>query len=245
MLMSTRLTECEQYNTVGTQDNDFKRLGEDDSLDLSRKTSGVSPEKWNAASEITNILIGDNYLSQHALAITQAGAFENQNLCTLEEYPAMFQKQRKELLKHQATQVQSEYGDVYATFEVSAVAMEHANRLEWTDALELLRVLAFFHRGGVAEEFFTKAWKTALVTIDEDPEDDIRLCALWHVNQMRRLLRQTNESPRELDLLALRQARHALKSFSLITLNPDNQDMSMHPLVPRMGKRSTRSRRKI
>lgn len=237
--MTTRLTQCQQYNNVGIQDADFEKLGTDDSLELLRKTTGLNTMRWSQSTDVATLLIGDDYLCQHALAITQAGAFVNQGLCKLEEYPAMFQKQRQELLKHHSTQAKSEYGDVYATFEVTAQAMmspEHRHRQDWIDALVLLQVLAFMHREGVSEDIFLRAWNTALETMNDDPGDDITRCSLWQVHHMQQLLRQANECPDELDIIALRRARSALQSFSLIIVHPDTENISMHPLVHAWAK---------
>jgi tetratricopeptide (TPR) repeat protein len=239
--MSTRVVECQQYNTVGNQDADFERLGEKDSIDLLLKSAKIPPKERDQLQVLDHArkVVGDDCLGQHALAITQAGAFISQRLCTLEEYPVMFKKQRLALLKHRQRQAESQYRDVYATFEVSAEAMKATKssyRQEWVDALELLNVLAFLYREGVTEEMFTKAWTNAIATAEEESKDEIWLLSLWHVNHMRRILRQSPDSPKELDLLSLRKARGALQSFSLITIHQDTGDISMHPLVHAWAK---------
>ena len=71
-------------------------------------------EKEKAAMAVVKIL------GSYTLAIIQAGAFVRQKLCTLEEYPTLFQQQKGQLLKFQSKQNLSTYGNVYATFEVSA-----------------------------------------------------------------------------------------------------------------------------
>jgi tetratricopeptide (TPR) repeat protein len=239
--MSTRVVECQQYNTVGNLDADFEKLGDKDSIELLLKSAKIPPKERDQLQVLDHArkVVGDDCLGQHALAITQAGAFISQRLCTLKEYPAMFKKQRLVLLKHRQKQAESQYGDVYATFEVSAEAMKatkSSHRQEWVDALELLNILAFLYREGVTEEMFIKAWTKAIATTKEDPKDEIWLLSLWHVNHMRRILRQSSDSPKELDLLSLRKARGALQSFSLITIHQDTGDISMHPLVHAWAK---------
>jgi hypothetical protein len=159
--MSTRIVECQQYNTVGNQDADFEKLGEKDSIGLLLKSAKIPPKERDQLQVLDHArkVVGNDCLGQHALAITQAGAFISQRLCTLKEYPEMFKKQRLVLLKHRQKQAESQYRDVYATFEVSAEAMKATKssyRQEWVDALELLNVLAFLYREGVTEEIFTK-----------------------------------------------------------------------------------------
>jgi tetratricopeptide (TPR) repeat protein len=238
ILMSTRVPECQQYNTVGYQDADFEKLSIEESMELLLKSAQILPEKWDQPQVLKNArkAVGDDCLGQHALAITQAGAFISQRLCTLKEYPMMFNNQRATLLKHRQRQAESQYGDVYATFEVSAKALKISNRQDWVDALELLNVLAFLHREGVPEEMFTKAWTTARETTQKDPEDDINYCSLWHVNHMRKILRGASDFPEELDIISLRKARSALQSFSLVTIHPETRDISMHPLVHAWAK---------
>ncbi|CZR68764.1 uncharacterized protein PAC_18663 [Phialocephala subalpina] len=239
ILMSTRVVECQQYNTVGYQDADFEKLGVKDSIELLLKSAHIPPEKWDWPQVLDDArkVVSDDCLGQHALAITQAGAFISQRLCTLGEYPAMFNKQRVILLNYRRKQAESRYGDVYATFEVSAEAMKAtSHRQDWVDALELLNILAFLHREGVIEEMFTKAWTRAIATTKKDPEDEIRLPSLWHVNHMRRILRQSSDSPIELVLLSLRNAASALQSFSLITIHQETGDISMHALVHAWAK---------
>lgn len=235
--MSTRIGDCAQdYGTVGFQSTDFEKLGTEDSLELLLKCANVSVERRGDVEEDAQQMVGDDILCQHALAITQAGAFIKKNLSTFKEYPALFKKQRKYLLKYHQKRARSRYGDVYATFEVSAEAMEHSKQNDWKKALELLKILAFLHREGVQEEMFTRAWTTARRTAEEEPNDNIESCSQWHVNYMRKFLLNTQNSPRELDILSLRKARSVLHSFSLITVDPDSGDISMHPLVHAWAK---------
>jgi tetratricopeptide (TPR) repeat protein len=249
ILLTTRNEECSIHGTVGS--DEFDKLKFDDAVILLLKSAGFEKELWPERSAEAQRLAGDEVLAQHALAITQAGAFIRQGLGKLEEYGAMFERERKRLLTHRPKQAKSIYGDVYATFEVSANAMKDSSDPEWIDALKLLEVLAFLHREGVPEELFTKAWNFGLEVVkkrkegnvedqeddeeDDDKEDDVQMFSLWHVNRLRRVLHEST-SPEELDLVALRKARQVLRSFSLIMINPETYDISMHPLVHAWAK---------
>ena len=165
-------------------------------------------------------------MTQHALAITQAGAFISQGLCKLNEYPKFLKEQRARLLRYRPEQADSIYGDVYATFEVSAEAMLLSSKQEWKDALELLQVLAFLHQEGVPEKMFTKAWdfQCTASKLKKHPnfeKFDILYPSAWHVNHMHKVLHALvpHGGVGELDVISLRKARSALQSFSLIRLN--------------------------
>ncbi len=237
ILMSTRIPDFAQYySTVGCQDDDFEKLRLHESIELLLKCAGVPTQQWETAWADARQVIGDDVLSQHALAITQAGAFIKKGLATLKEYPTMYKKQRKQLLTYHQKQAKSRYGDVYATFEVSAEAMRNSQEQSWKDALELINVLAFFHREGVPQEIFVNSWIEAVELTQEEPCDDIDTCSSWHVIRMQRILRQMDSSALELDILSLRKARSALQSFSLVYVSPESGDISMHPLVHAWAK---------
>jgi tetratricopeptide (TPR) repeat protein len=233
ILMTTRLPECQQYSNLGPQEDGFEKLATNDSVELLLKSAQIPGERRVHTIVDAEKVVGDDCLTQHALAITQAGAFIRQGLCTLAEYPTTFVRQRQRLLEHHPKQAASQYGDVYATFEVSATVMEQGspNHQDWADALELLKVLAFLHREGVPEEVFTKAWDCSREYTETDQKDDVWLPSVWHAIHIRKVLRHYSSSPDELNIISLREARSALKSFSLITVHPDTGDISMHPLV--------------
>ncbi|RFU34865.1 hypothetical protein B7463_g1450, partial [Scytalidium lignicola] len=233
ILLTTRNKECDIYNTVGSYESG--KLASDDAVTLLLISAGIKKELWPDKWENAKNLIGDEVLAQHALSITQAGAFIRQGLCKLENYGEMFEKQRKKLLEYRPKQAKSIYGDVYSTFEISAGAMENSTKQECLDGLKLLEVLAFLHREGVPEELFTKAWNHALQVKKEKENNDIGQLSLWHINHLESVLHE-GTTPAELDLVRLRQARRVLESFSLIKIHPETQDISIHPLVHAWAK---------
>jgi tetratricopeptide (TPR) repeat protein len=233
LLFTTRNEQCSMYGTVGCYE--FDKLGLADAVTLLLKSSGFEEKLWPERSEEARILVGDEILAQHALAITQAGAFIKQGLCKLEEYQSMFDSQRQRLLNYRPTQAKTIYGDVYATFEVSANAIKASLDPGCKDALKLLDVLAFLYREGVSEETFIRAWNYSLVVTKFFENDSIGQLSLWHVKNVRTVLHK-KPTLQELDLLAFRQARQILRSFSLITVNPETNDISMHPLIHKWAR---------
>jgi tetratricopeptide (TPR) repeat protein len=230
ILMTTRNDACKSYGSESAGYEKFEKLEFDDAVELLLKSAGAtrSPDNLKLAQN----LVGDDFLAQHALSIVQAGAFIRKGLCRLVQYADMFQTQREMLLRSHPDQADSIYGDVYATFEVSATAIRASSKKESRDALELLNVLAYLHRETVLEDMFTRAWEQSLDTNDffNDPEDTIRNLSQWHVDRVRRFLHPAS-STKELDLISFRNARQVLLSFSLVNMHPDTYEISMHPLV--------------
>jgi hypothetical protein len=159
ILITTRLRDCLIHQTVGYVE--FEKLDSEDAAELLLKTSGIGRDIWNVNRDSARRVV--TILGQHALAITQAGAYIRNKYCTLDEYLNMFHGQRKRLLEYHPLQAKSTYGDVYATFEVSATMLEASPLPEAAHALSLLQVLAFFHFEGIPESIFTRAWEYATI----------------------------------------------------------------------------------
>lgn len=230
--MTTRNETCKLYGigAAGVGCERLEKLDVPEAVELLIKTSGVKKSQNNHTA---HLLVGDEFLAHHALSIVHAGAFISQGFCKLDEYASMFKSQRSTLLSQHSIQASSEYGDVYATFEVSPKAIEASSKPEARDALELLGVLAHFHRDAVSEDIFTRAWQHSLTLKrlePEDPDDSIRILSTWHVGRLRRILHPV-PSTTQLDIFAMRKARGVLQSFSLVSVHPGNSHISMHPLV--------------
>ncbi|TKA66369.1 hypothetical protein B0A49_07899, partial [Cryomyces minteri] len=219
VLMTTRVPHCaDRHSSVGHAD--LESMPSDTAVELLLKACKIPQSEWkskeNDAKRVTE------RLGQHALAIIQAGAYINHGLCKLEEYPATLEARRQELLRYRPTQAQSDYGDVYATFEVSVKALESS-----PEALMLLKVLAFMHREDVQEDIFTRAWEyiqEAHIARSEE-DDHIDHLSDWHVSRALSsgLVAQSPKS--------FRTARARLAQLSIVTLKDDPDSTSMHPLI--------------
>ena len=232
ILITTRNQDCSSHSTIGQEILD--NLDPEDATTLLLKASGVNENLWqvrqSAAKEVVNIL------GLHALAIIQAGAFIKKRICSLEEYPREFQVQRHRLLQFRPKQANSTYGDVYATFEVSARVLEESADQQDSDALEMLRLLAFLHFDRVPELMFIQAWNYAqeIPTHDEEqPSQDITTLSHWHSSHLPGFMRSSPSG--NLDVLSLRLTADVLTSFSIVTIN-ESRDISMHPLAHAWAK---------
>ena len=102
-ILTTRLAERSTHQTVGSEtlyvlEPEFaKEL----LLRATQITENRSLEKAEAALAVIQTL------GSHTLAIIQAGAFIRQNMCTLEEYPTVFQQRKQELLTFHSKQMMS------------------------------------------------------------------------------------------------------------------------------------------
>ncbi|TKA44525.1 hypothetical protein B0A49_13267, partial [Cryomyces minteri] len=219
VLMTTRVLDCAvRHKSVGY--DVLESMPSDTAVELLLKACEIPQLGWkskeNDAKQVTD------RLGQHALTIVQAGAYINHGLCKLEEYPATLEARRQELLTYKPTQAQSDYGDVYATFEVSVKALESS-----PEALMLLKVLAFMHREDVQEDIFTRAWEhiqEAHIVLRKEDDDIARLSA-WHVSRALSsgLVAQSPKS--------FRRGRARLAQLSIVTLKNDPDSISMHPLI--------------
>lgn len=236
ILITTRNKECIEYGTNGYVK--FEKLEIEASITLLLKAAGMDTADHQNQQNARNI-VGENCLTQHALAIVQAGAFIKQGFCKINNYQDEFRNQRKRLMKHHPKQANSVYGDVYATFEVSAMAMELGLKQEWVDALQLLKVLAFLDRQEVPKEMFIRAWEHVndpRMFRSSQEKHGIGYLWVWHSNRLRKLLHHQEVSMKEFDSFSFVKARNALQAFSLITFNPESEGISMHPLVHAWAK---------
>ena len=170
-------------------------------------------------------------LGCHALAVIQAGATISHGICKLEEYKSMFLNQRRALLEY-LPPAKSQYGDVYATFEVSAKYLERRSDQVAKDALQLLDFHAFMHFSDFPESAFEEAWKNSrnknLVKSNVRLSDEKKI--YLHRSNLPTFMRQTLYN-NELDMISLRKARDQLASLSLINIDPFKGITRIHPVT--------------
>lgn len=229
ILFTTRNHQCEFYNTVGSES--LEHLEHEHAQQLLLRVAypneSQRKEKKQAALDVVKIL------GSHTLAIIQAGAFIKQKFCRLEEYPTFFEEKNGDILKFQSKQHESIYGNVYATFEVSARYLQESNKQENLEAFSLLHTLAFMHFNDVSETIFQRASEYASELKKNWIYNDENVLALpsSHVNRLPEFV------PREWsdfqDRLRWRKSLSILESLSIINLqlHDDSATFSMHPLV--------------
>ena len=191
----------------------------------------TAENQWKEKGKATMAII--EILGSHTLAIIQAGAYIRQKLCTLEQYPTMFQQHKGQLLKFHSKQNQSAYRNVCTTFEVSAEYLQNSKLPENLEALNLLHTLAFVYNTGISETMFQKASEYASKVRDIGTNDQAEVLSL----SMRHVMRLPEYvQPGWFNLqhfLRWRRTCAILESLSIITLheNDDTITISMHSLM--------------
>ena len=233
VLFTTRVSECETYNTVGSEKLDDLEPG------LARKllyrAADIAESRWKENEKAAMAIL--TILGSHTLAIIQAGAFIKKGLCSLEQYPSVFKQQQGKLLKFHAKQNLSAYGNVYATFEVSAEYLQKSALPEASDALDLLHIIAFMHNSGISETMFQRASEYASKLGESGTLNDKK--SLWSLaNHTARLLEYVQGWTGFRDHIRWREACTFLENLSIVTIhrNDDSYTISMHSLVHAWAK---------
>lgn len=233
VLITSRLPECaRKYSNAG---NDYyERLGEETAVELLLRSCGTNSIAWNECKDDAHLVV--DLLGCHALAVVQAGAAVSQGICRLGEYKSIFLNQRYALLDSSPDLANSEYGNVYATFEVSARYLERCSDQAAKDALQLLDFHAFMHFSDFPEEAFQEVWKNSkdkkVVESHLRPGNEKMIYRLdpWHRSNLPAFMRQTLHD-NELDVISLRTARAKLASLSLISIDTSNGITRIHPVT--------------
>ena len=228
VLITSRVPGCADLQTAGT--DFYERLGEITAVQLLLKASKTNADLYSYHDANARKIV--NLLGCHALAIIQAGASISQGICELGEYEEMFKKQRRRLFTIRPAMAKSQYGDVYATFEVSATYLSRRRDQAAIDALRLLSCYAFLNFTEFPETTFEKAWQNSReIPRDLPPgaEEKIANLSHWHVRHLPSFMRQ--DSSGHLDKMSLREARNLLNSLSIIMFDLPTRMTRMHPVT--------------
>ncbi|KAK5089459.1 hypothetical protein LTR70_005958 [Exophiala xenobiotica] len=214
VMMTTRNDDCEGYGT----DKSIVLPGLDDydARDLLLKAARVGSGHHNVHDE--DAMVVARLLQSHPLALIQAGAYVSRGQCSLAEYPRKYERQRRRLLTYRPVQARSRYGDVYATFEVSAEILSATTTQAAQDALQLLPLLAVCGSSRFPLSMFETAYQGAKDVppgLDDSAEDiEVDLLTPWHVARLPPFLDNTSD---DWDSFRLMEAVALLKAFSLIS----------------------------
>lgn len=236
VIITSRVQGCSRHQTVGSLKLDT--LGAEDSVELLLKAAEFDPQDWPSYEKSAREVV--ECLGSHTLALIQAGAYVASGSCDLADYLTEYKKRRKRLLEFRPEQGSSRYGDVYATFEVSASALASSHSSAGTDALRVLDTLSMLHHSGFPTVIFEKAWEGArevnrrLHEGEDDPYIDGILRV--HTDQVFEIFPAEAE---EWDPARLESALRLLSSFSLVTqakVKNGVKVVSMHPLAHSWAK---------
>lgn len=202
------------------------------------QTAQTPREEWQSREKEADKIV--ELLGSHTLGLIQAGAYIAQGFCRLDQYRVEFEKNRKRMLQTHPNQASLRNKNVYATFEISAKALEDSHSKADQDARELLSVLTMLHSSVLLLDIFKYAWAGARVLSQSSPaemsqtskRDDHRELDLgpWHISHLPRFI---NTKAKEWDDYRLKAASARLISLSLVTRHSmgDVDGVSMHPLA--------------
>ena len=236
ILFTTRNPECTIFETVGSET--LGGLESNLAWKLLLRTARTAESQWEEKEEPAMAIV--KVLESHTLAIIQAGAFIRKKLCTLEEYPAIFQQQKSQLLKFHSQQNMSTYRNVYTTFEVAAEHLGNSKQPDALDALNLLHTLAFMHNTEISEAIFQRASKYASELGDTEnskyEEDDVLSLSVRHVMRLPKYIQNMWSKPQ--DRLQWRRVCAILESLSIATMHGHDGSITIfvHPLVHTWAK---------
>lgn len=228
ILITSRVDECINLQTAGK--DWYESLHEETAKQLLLKACKIDFNLLNThAKEVETIV---KLLGYHALAIIQAGASISKGICSLRDYKYIFEKHRSCLLTIYPYQKKSEYGNVYATFEVSATYLSNRSDRTAKDAMMLIDCYAFMDFANIPEGIFETAWwnsRKICHDLRRNGRKRISDLSLWHVSCLPKFMRQDLSG--DLDQISLRQARALLASLSIIRVDLPTMMTSMHPVT--------------
>ncbi|KAL9109661.1 MAG: hypothetical protein Q9227_005699 [Pyrenula ochraceoflavens] len=177
ILVTTRNPLCTTHGNIGPKYFEFEGLDEVDASELLLKAADQTPDPSSCiiAKRISKAL---GFL---ALAITNAGAAIRSHLCTFKNYLATYkeywERVRRDRLPPSVTPgetSQSDYMKIWASFELSYAKIEAQNTQSSNDAIQLLKVLAFFYCENIRVDILLKAVTNLKLEQDQAGNEDVR-----------------------------------------------------------------------
>ena len=235
VIITSRMRNCQQYNTIGAVTVDS--LTELELTELLLKSSGIHQIPSSSSSRQAEEVI--SILGSHTLAIIQAGAFIAAGHCRLDQYVELFQRHHQRMLQYGPQQAMSRYGNTWATFEAATTALPKGKC--GTDALWLLGILSTLHASPVPIQIFEDAWKGSVrlqgFQKQGTPSGSTYLTQ-WHISQLPDLVGTAQVAGpsgfKVWDSFHLSEASHLLDSLALVIRN--DLGLSMHLLVHAWAK---------
>lgn len=231
IILTSRNHGCDVYETVGSCE--LESVSFEDSVDLLRKAANLYERHWDSYRQQAETIA--KLLGSHTLALIQAGAFLSRDVRNWDDYHNLFDENRPNLLETSWDKVQSKYGNVYATFEVSARTLESDGSTAAKDALCLLEVFAMFHHRGFPISILEDASKGLPYAETEGYSNSIYSISAGLANLLPAFLTESR-----LSTLRLQAGLYYLEALSFIKVSTDTQDnvklVSMHPLAHAWAK---------
>lgn len=236
VLVTTRNPDFRREGTLGSLE--LGGLKKHDALHLLLLEAGI-PEPWDISTTKTGNRITKT-LGYLAIALVQAGICIYKEICQLEEYLDFYSESRNKLVQKKRSPPTTEESNdadeslqVYATFDISHQVLLAKRTEPNLDALDLLKVVSFFHFERIPLEIFSRAVanrsKTRTSSSSRTLVDRLKDGLLRRVQAPRPLPRFLRDDCGKLEKFRINRAVAELKSLSLVS--SDGRYLSLHPLV--------------
>lgn len=163
ILVTTRVPENVKHGTVGPKSYQFEMLESEAATDLLLRAARVK-KPWNTTTvELANLIT--SALGCLPLALVHAGAAIANKLCELESYLIYFKtfwesiRQARKDSGQAETEDDKTYMSVYSSYEVIYQKLDEGIAEKSRDAVELLKIFAFFNRDNIRLDVMLAAAK--------------------------------------------------------------------------------------
>lgn len=221
---------------------ELKGLGEDEALRLLLTRADV-PRPWDKATERAGLQIAKT-LGYLALALVHAGTCIYSGICKLGDYLNLHStsrsmlRQRRRLSPNQKQEPPQEddmVSVVYSTFDISREFLLKKQTRRCRDALEVLKMICFYHTDSIPVEIFTRAVtkrrKSLGPSSDEPRASRLKNAIISRFDPPKALPRFLKDETEQLDKYRVMWAISELQSLSLISYDSGGGSFSLHPLV--------------
>ena len=155
IIVTSRNPECKVHATIGFEE--FISLDESDAITLLLRSALLGDATDEDLRKTAHPIV--QALGCLPLALIQAGASIQQNICSLNEYLDIFNSYKKGIFSNQRIQGKGSYEHtIFTTFEVSFNEISRLGTERAMDAVEILQLIAFLHYDQVPEALFQNAW---------------------------------------------------------------------------------------
>ncbi|KAH6662555.1 hypothetical protein B0J14DRAFT_662619 [Halenospora varia] len=158
VIVTTRNPTHKIHGNIGCRYFELYGLNADDANSLILKAAGL-PLPWDDHVESKATIIAEA-LGRHPLALNQAGSTIRNGLCTLDEYLAFYTRtmQRSRYRRgFRFEETHEMYGSIFTSFEICYSDLTSKDTLAARDAIQLLKVFAFFHHENIRFDILERA----------------------------------------------------------------------------------------
>ncbi|KAF8860797.1 hypothetical protein BDZ45DRAFT_740937 [Acephala macrosclerotiorum] len=226
IIITTRNSTFRKYATVG--DLNLAGLNEDAALQLLLDRAKRLPPWDDSTMELGKEIV--RCMGCLALGMVQAGTTIHMKKWPLKKYLKHWEDYR--VKRREKTATKEEEDSIFASFDVSFEHLETTDREDCRDAIDLLKIISFYHFDHIPIQIFYRALRNR-----QDAESEIDDLTLFAKETVKRLqpppalppfIRQDGQTKTEFRIDA---AIKTLCSISFTSLSPSGAELSIHPLL--------------